>query len=144
LIAPNRGMSSTVCGSINPYAATTITSGSQCFSRSTVRSSFRLEGWQISIPCSRANRLTAECVLERPRPEGRSGWLSTPVTWCLDSTSAARQLAANSGVPANTTFKAATPKFGPPRKTPLAPAGLAEGGRLWLRPTCEGVFEASP
>src|SRR6056297_560000 len=51
------------------------------------------------MPASAASRLTGPATSFRPRPAGRSGWVST-ATGRLRATSAARAGQANSGVPA--------------------------------------------
>src|SRR6266571_4230560 len=71
--------------------------------------SLRSAGWSTSIPREIASRFTGEAAGSRPRPAGRSGRVSTPLTRWRDSKSASRQRAANSGVPAKTIFTGATP-----------------------------------
>src|SRR3989441_2336909 len=66
-------------------------------------------GWSTSIPRELASRFTGESAGSRPRPAGRSGLVSTPLTRWRDSKSASRHRAANSGVPAKTIFTGATP-----------------------------------
>src|SRR6056297_4224026 len=51
------------------------------------------------MPASAASRFTGPATSFRPRPAGRSGWVSTATGW-LRATSAARAGQANSGVPA--------------------------------------------
>src|SRR6266508_1842680 len=84
-------------------------SGLLSFSFSCNRVSLRSAGWSTSIPREIASRFTGEAAGSRPRPAGRSGWVSTPLTRWRDSKSASRQRAANSGVPAKTIFTGATP-----------------------------------
>src|SRR6266704_586932 len=84
-------------------------SGLVSFSFSWNCVSLRSAGWSTSIPREIASRFTGEAAGSRPRPAGRSGWVSTPLTRWRDSKSASRQRAANSGVPAKTIFTGATP-----------------------------------
>jgi len=82
---PWRGRSSTSCGRIRPYAATTIASGAAASSASRAKrassakrpSRRRPFGCATAMPCSRANAFTGEATSFRPRPAGRSGWVRT-------------------------------------------------------------------
>src|SRR5664279_1237420 len=59
-----------------------------------------------AMPCRLASRLTAEGSVRRPRPLGRSGWVSTSATSKPAARIAASAVAANAGVPANPTVMA--------------------------------------
>jgi hypothetical protein len=61
-------------------------------------------GWITSAPSFKAANFTAAGVSLRPRPLGRSGWLTTILTSWPFSCSATREGTENSGVPMNITL----------------------------------------
>src|SRR5262245_29075171 len=98
---PSRGSVSAAAGRINPYATTTIRSGDQSSSALRPSGVRRVAGCAIGSARSAASSLTGEARSSRPRPAGRSGWVSTPTTWWRDSSSARSAGSAKCGVPAN-------------------------------------------
>src|SRR5262245_15847696 len=110
LIAPRRGISSTACGRIRPYAATTNASGASARSPSCTAGVFSVGGCRTGIPRRAAACLTALAAATSPRPAGRSGWVRTAGTWWPAVTSASNAGTAKSGVPANTMRIARRPR----------------------------------
>ena len=55
------------------------------------------------VRAARAVILTGASVTFCPRPRGRSGWVTTPTTWCGDLIRCSSEGTANCGVPKNTT-----------------------------------------
>ncbi len=99
---PCAGKLSTCGRKIWPNAATTIMSGCHCLkgaAASSLRSDF---GWYIGMPACSATTFTGEGRNCRPRPAGRSGWVTTPTTVCV-SISFCKLGTEKSGVPMNTT-----------------------------------------
>ena len=120
--------SSTHCGRIKPYAATTMTSARAAWMASRacrassgyLPSSRRLRGCASGMWWPSANCLTAEVCSFMPRPPGRSGCVRTnAISWpaaCRHS----RATRANSGVPAKMTRRLAASLNPGPRAAPSA------------------------
>src|SRR5205085_12062890 len=62
-------------------------------------------GFETRRPFSRASRETSLSARRMPRPDGRSGCVSTSATSWPAAATASRERAANAGVPAKTTRK---------------------------------------
>ena len=60
-------------------------------------------GWIKGIPSSRASVLTGGALSSRPRPEARSGWVTTPAT-LYELARARRDGSEKSGEPMKTTL----------------------------------------
>jgi hypothetical protein len=67
---------------------------------SCAAASRKVGGWKTSIPAISASSLTGEARKAMPRPDGRSGCVSTSATSWSGGEMASSACAANSGVPA--------------------------------------------
>ena len=99
LSAPHTGISSTACGTILPYDATAKRSGA--LSRSVTMTSRNRSGSTVAMPSSRATTFTGVGWSFWPRPDGRSGWVTTS-SQCARSANARSAGTAKSLVPKKT------------------------------------------
>src|ERR1700733_4365540 len=88
-------------------------------------------GCETARPALRANALTGLGMSWRPRPCGRSGWVSTPTMVCRDVSNACSAGTANCGVPAKATRSGLTTLIVKP--CALARAGSARRATTLLR-----------
>src|SRR4051812_23355898 len=77
-----------------------IASAHAARSRAVIASSRRVFGCSTCRPRSSAKRLTGLTRSRRPRPAGRSGWVSTTTMLCPASRSRTSERSAKAGVPA--------------------------------------------
>src|SRR5580692_11433149 len=106
-------------------------SGDSASTASRPASLRRVAGWATSRPCASAISLTGPARSCRPRPLGRSGWVSTPTTLCRDASSAPSAGTANCGVPAKATRNGLAAVIAKPDA--LTGAGSARGATALLR-----------
>ena len=75
---PSGGRSSAARGRMRPYAATTETSGASRRAASRNVASPGRSGCSTGTPASSAHAFTGLALSARPRPAGRSGFVTTP------------------------------------------------------------------
>ena len=104
LSVPSGGRSITAFGRMCPYATTTLMSGASAATSRRNSSPRGLPGWSTGMPSASATCFTGDgCNVDRDRPTGLSGCVTTPTTSKPSPMSARKGAVANSGVPQNST-----------------------------------------